>query len=92
MIVLIGDKQAFTVALNSSSYSSSQIPYNNVIFDNERSYISSNYSFIPTTSGLYVFGVTGEQTNGKYDDLQLQINGAYKLRVSLQDYKSWKKR
>ncbi|XP_055997160.1 uncharacterized protein LOC125648058 isoform X1 [Ostrea edulis] len=75
------DADAFTVALNRSSYTSSQIPFNSVIFDNNGSYISNNYSFISTSPGLYVFGVTGEQTGGYYDDLQLQINGALKLKT-----------
>lgn len=67
------DAVAFTVALN-NSYSSSQIPFNSVIYDNRGSYRSTNQSFTAQESGLYVIGLTGEQTGGQYSDLGIQIN------------------
>nr|XP_011455845.2 uncharacterized protein LOC105348215 isoform X2 [Crassostrea gigas] len=69
------DAVAFTVALNTSSYSSSQIPFNSVTYDNRGSYQSINHSFTALESGLYVIGLTGEQTRGQYGDLGIQING-----------------
>ncbi|XP_062614859.1 uncharacterized protein LOC134276634, partial [Saccostrea cucullata] len=70
---------AFTAALNHSTYSSTTIPFNSVIFDNRGSYHTSNQSFVADSRGLYVFGVTGQQTSAQYDDLQIKVNGAQKL-------------
>nr|XP_022294043.1 uncharacterized protein LOC111104384 [Crassostrea virginica] len=74
------DAVAFTVALNqSSSYSSTDIPFNSVVYDNRGSFQIYNSSFTAPFTGLYVVGLTGEQTGSSYDDLQTKINGAQKL-------------
>lgn len=79
---ILVDAVAFTVALNTSSYSSGQIPFNSVIYDNRGSYTSINHTLTALESGLYVIGLTGEQTNAEYNDLGIQINGNTALNVS----------
>ncbi|XP_061181040.1 uncharacterized protein LOC133189656 [Saccostrea echinata] len=70
---------AFTTALNHSSYSSTTVPFNSVIFDNKGSYRTGNQTFVADSPGLYVFGVSGQQSGSQYDDLQIKVNAAQKL-------------